>query len=169
MKRLLAVLLLVLIAVSVIPCVCAFDNVNPLETGSYVDRFTDTALVVSTTAISLVEWPSGVVIWTASTGPFFVHYVNYVIPAHYANVGPEDAPVMRYFPAKTLNYFEFTTPANSSIHAHFPNADSKGIALRFQPVTRNGRVWIDLYYDKKLLDDLGGGYLTVLYKTYVKQ
>jgi len=144
----------------------SFGTTAPLAAGVYVDRFTDTAISVTSTSVSLVHWPSGAVIWTASTAPFHVNRVNWQqnFPAWTDGDGV-------YHPAWSMSghYFEFTTPPNSPIHAHFPNADSRGIALKFEPKTRNGRQWIDLYYDRLLLDPLGGGYCTVLYKSYVKQ
>ena len=162
MKKLFLGLLLLLVTINVF----AFDNVTPVATGYYVDRHTDTALVFTSTTVSLVHWPSEAVIWTISSGPFVLHRVNWQqnFPAWTDYDGV-------YHPAwsMTEHYFEFTTPANSQLHAHFPNADAGGIGLRFNPVTRNGRVWIDLYYDRYLLDPLGGGYCTVLYRSYVKQ
>ena len=162
MKKLLLGLLLILMAINAY----AFDNVTPVAAGVYVDRFTDTALYFTSTTVSLVQWPSGAVIWTASTAPFYLHRVNwsYTYPA-WTDEGGVTWPAVTV----TAHYFEFTTPPNSPIHQYFPGADSRGIGLQFRPVTRNCRVWIDLYWDRLLLDDLGCGYTTAFFKSYVKQ
>jgi len=165
MKRLFFCLLFVLVTINVF----AFDNVTPITPGVYVDRHTDTAYLFTATTVSFVRWPSGTVIWTVSSAPTFVHYVNYVIPAKWEMVSTNGAPAVNtYIPAQTLNYFEFTTPSNSPIHAYFPNAGTQ-IALRFVPVTRNNSIWLDVYYGRQIFDPLGGGYLMVLYKTCAKQ
>jgi len=148
----------------------AFGTTAPLAAGYYIDRYTDTALFVTSSSISLVNYPTLTVIWTASTAPFHINCVNTVIPAHWAMVSmPDGSEVNTYYPAQTLHYFEFTTTPNSTIHTHFKNADSRGIGLRFTPVTRDGRQWIDVHWDRLLLDPLGMGYFTQFYKSYVRQ
>jgi len=102
MKRLLTVLLLVLIAVSFAPSASAFDNVNPIATGYYADRFTDTALYFTSTTVSLVQWPSGVVIWTMSVA---------------ANITDDNGTRAAVFHG--ANFFEFVAPKNSAAYNYY--------------------------------------------------
>jgi hypothetical protein len=145
--------------------ICAFDNVTPVAVGIYVDRFTDTAYVFTSTTVSFVQWPSGVVIWTVSSAPFVLHRVNW---SHTYLAWTDENGIT--YPALTVtgHYFEFTTPANSPIHARFPGADSRGIGLQFRPVTRNGKEWIDLYWNRRLIDSLGC-INPQFFKSYVRQ
>jgi hypothetical protein len=168
MKKLFLGLLLVLITINVYAK--PITSTSPIAPGVYVDRFTDTAYVFTATSVSYVKWPSGAVIWTTSTAANFANYNNFVIAAHYSMVSTPQQPneVNTYIPAVTLHYFEFITPKGSLIPTYFPNASTQ-IAIQFKPVSRNNKVWLDVYYDRKLLDPLGGGYFRTFYKSYAKQ
>jgi len=92
-------------------------STSPLVAGIYYDRFTDTALSVTSTSISLVQWPSGAVIWTVNQSP----YVYKVVNRTRSWVQLDDNGNTLYSMNITENYFSFLLGKNSQARMSITN------------------------------------------------
>jgi len=151
------------------------NSTAPVTTGVYVDRYTDTALKFTSNSVSYVKWPSGAVIWTVTQSQAISNIVNRT--RTWTGVTGAGSPVSRNI---TENYFAILIGYASPARALFTNVEVT-IEVRFEPMMRNGRTWIDVYWNPVFDFDGTYGLLGInnannthisdlhLHKSYVKQ
>jgi len=174
MKKFLTVFLSVLIATNAFayPGVVQITSTAPVTSGVYVDRHTDRALVFTSNSVSYVNWPSGTVLWSVTGSTCIYNVVNRT-----QSIGDNV-----YVPKRnvTENYFAILLPKLSQARALFTPTQLT-IEVRFEPITRNGQIWLDVYWNR-ILDSFGAyGLLATesngtrliqywkFHKSYVKQ
>jgi len=151
------------------------NSTAPVAAGVYVDRHTDRALKFTSNSVSYVKWPSGAVIWAVTQSQAIRNVVNRT--RTWTDVTGAGNPISRNI---TENYFAILIGYANPARALFTNVEVT-IEVRFEAVARNGRQWIDVYWNPVF--DVGGTYgllginnannthisdLT-FYKSYVKQ
>jgi len=113
-------------------------NTSPVAAGVYVDRFTDTAFVFTVNSVSYVNWPSGTVIWTITQSEYTYNVAN--LTRSWSGVTGAGNQISMNI---TENYFAILIPGQER---KLFSVIADTIEVRFEPVTRNGRMWIDVWW-----------------------
>jgi len=119
------------------------NSTAPVASGVYVDRFTDTALKFTNNSVSYVKWPSGTVIWAVTQSQAIRNVVN--------RTRTRTVVINNI----TENYFAILIGYANPARALFTNT-AVTIEVRFEPLTRNGQTWIDVWWNPVF--DVGGTY-----------